>query len=64
MAVMGRKKQMIKRIILNRRSKEKGLNSYRQEEIKEREISEEEHQRRVKLLSEMGISTDIETKNH
>lgn len=63
MAVMGRKKQMIKRIILNRRSKEKGLNSGGQKEIEERGISEEEHQRRLKLLREMGISTDIEIKN-
>jgi len=55
MAVMGRKKQMIANLIRSRQSKVS-------EELKERndgkeksQISEEEHQRKIKMLKELGL---------
>ncbi len=57
MAVMGRKKQMVRTIILNRRSKEKesieGERRKSEEQIKS--VSEEEHQDRLKKLKEIGL---------
>lgn len=54
---MGRKKQMVRTIILNRRSKEKeSIDEERkksEEQIKS--ISEEEHQDRLKKLKEIGL---------
>lgn len=53
---MGRKKQMIKKIIEDKRERvrEKDREALKKQK-KKREISEEEHQKRIKLLRNIGI---------
>ncbi|MBS3090172.1 hypothetical protein J4433_00190 [Candidatus Pacearchaeota archaeon] len=55
MAVMGRKKQMIANIIRGREIRvNKAIQDQREKE-KGKEISEEEHQKRLNLLKEIGV---------
>ena len=55
MAVMGRKKQMVAHIINNRRARLSKMDKEMRDSDKEKEISEEEHKKRLRLLKEMGI---------
>jgi hypothetical protein len=57
MAVMGRKKQMVKQMIDNRRSAETDLIKQQREKDKEKEksISEEEHKKRLETLKNLGL---------
>lgn len=61
---MGRKKQMIANIIRGRQIRlNKSIQEQRnKEKEQEKETTEEEHQKRVKLLQEIGIKTEIEVK--
>ena len=49
MAIMGRRKMMVKNIINNRKKNEVKV------ETKEENVSEEEHQRRMNILKEQGL---------
>ncbi|MBI2630523.1 hypothetical protein HYW76_05470 [Candidatus Pacearchaeota archaeon] len=57
MAVMGRKKQGVKQLIELRRAQTKELAEQQRQKTREMEkpVSEEEHQKRIKMLKEMGI---------
>jgi len=58
MAVMGRKKQMIANIIRGREIRvNKAIQDQREKE-KGKEISEEEHQKRLNLLKEIGVADE------
>ena len=57
MVVIGRKKQMIRTIILNRISKEKGLieRERKKNDEQNKPPSEEEHKDRLNRLKEIGL---------
>lgn len=54
---MGRKKQGVKQLIELRRAQTKELAEQQRQKTREMEkpVSEEEHQKRIKMLKEMGI---------
>ena len=54
MAVMGGKKQMVRRIILNRRAKQRDEVKISSKAMKE-EVPEEEHRKRMSLLKDIGL---------
>lgn len=57
MAVMGSRKQMVRRIIENRRtlSKEEEAELKRKQEEANKPISEEEHIKRIQKLRDLGL---------
>jgi len=55
MAVMGSRKQMVRRLIENQRSKSKEREKLERQRIKDEPLTEEEHQKRLKILKDMGL---------
>lgn len=49
---MGRKKQMVKRLVENRRT---AVSDELRKRDKEKEVSKEEHEERLKKLKELGL---------
>ena len=52
---MGRKKQMIKRMVENLRIKKRQWAEEEKESFKEKEITPEEHKKRLEYLKSLGI---------
>lgn len=53
---MGRKKQMVRQMIENRRAETRELDKLSREKEKKDDISEEEHNKRLEMLKNLGLN--------